>query len=268
MLKNIGRKTMDKTSLGDRMKAYEAATGAVLVPRMPAIIRVDGKAFHSWTKKNLSRINPEYEIESECEMIGGPSPTLHRMMVRTAQGMCTGVQNAVLAYIQSDEISILLRDYDQLNTQQWFGGKVQKIVSVSASMASSYFNLYWTRYGAPFHINDVALFDARVFQIPKEDVTNYFIWRQRDATRNSVNYIARQFFSHKELIGRNVGEVHEMLWSEHGINWDKYDTWMKRGSCVIQSNDKGWMEDDDIPIFTQDREYIEKFANPGSDDEL
>lgn len=253
---------MDKTSLGDRMKAFEAATGNVLVPRMPTIVRVDGKAFHTWTKKNLSDINSELELQSEKSNPGGPSFALHRTMLRGVAGsMCNGMQNAVFAYTQSDEVSILLRDYDQLNTQQWFGGKVQKIVSVAAAMASSYFNFYWSRYKAPQQANEVAIFDARVFQIPREDVTNYFIWRQKDATRNSVNFIARKFFSHKELLGKNGSEIQDMLWREHNVNWNDYETWMKRGSCVC-NNSEGWVSDDNIPIFTQDREYIEQFVRP------
>lgn len=256
---------MDKTSLGDRMKAYEAATGTVLIPRMPTIIRVDGKAFHTFTR----RINEENDPTSRY----GPSEKMHQVMMHTAEALCDEIQNAVLAYTQSDEISILLRDYDDLQTQQWFGGKVQKIVSVSASVAATAFNFFWEgQFGRLRYVNELAQFDARVFQIPKEDVANYFIWRQKDATRNSVQFIARKHFSHKELHGKSNEQIQEMLWKEHDCNWNDYAAWKKRGSCIIKKEERiqvtdqtiygrmKFVEDDHIPIFTADREYIERFV--------
>lgn len=257
---------MDKTSLGDRMKAYENAVGAVLIPRMPTIIRVDGKAFHTFTKKITATNDPS--------SVFGPSVKMHTVMMQTAASLCAQIQNAVFAYTQSDEISILLRDYDNFESQQWFGGKVQKMVSVSASMATAYFNEAWDFYfrqpqssvAQVKQFNDFALFDSRVFQIPKEDVANYFVWRQKDAVRNSINFVARKYFSHKQLHGKNTNEVQEMLWNLRGINWNDFTPWKKRGSCVVPSNkgvwERGVVCHDDIPIFTSDRAYIEKHIFP------
>lgn len=244
-------------NLGTRMKSYEVAVGSILIPRMPTIIRVDGKAFHTFTR----RINETNDPSS----VAGPSKLMNRVMMNTTEFMCRGIQNVALAYTQSDEISFLLRDYDKLESQQWFGGKVQKIASVSAAMAATYFNYFWQQSfpdQKPETVRDLALFDSRVFQIPKEDVSNYFIWRQKDATRNSINFIARKFFSHAQLQGKNTNEIQEMLWSEMGINWNNYATWEKRGSCVIPTQCDGsstWYQDLDIPIFTLDRnrKYIE-----------
>ena len=252
----------DKTSLGDRMKSYEAAVGTVLLPRTPTIIRVDGKAFHTFTK----RITPFNDPSSQF----GPSEMMHKVMMLTAQAMCSQMQNVAVAYTQSDEISFLLRDYDRLESQQWFGGKVQKIASVSASMAAAYFNYMWGQVFDEWqagHIGDIALFDSRVFQIPKDDVVNYFVWRQKDATRNSINFIARKYFSHKRLHGLNTDQVQELLWKEHEINWSHFDNWKKRGACVkpnpdIYSSVAAWVHDDNIPVFTQDRHYIGNFVEP------
>lgn len=234
------------------MKRYEHSVGPVVVQRMPVIIRVDGKAFHTWTKQALTK-NQD-----------GPSEDMHQAMVKTAAELCEQVQNCVLAYTQSDEISLLLRDYDTIDTQQWFGGTVQKMASIAAAIATSAFNGV-TEDFAPTTVP--ALFDARVFNVPKEDVANYFVWRQQDATRNSLNYIARQYFSHKQLQGKGKADVHEMLYQQHGINWNNYESWKKRGSCIkhnlwlpdqkplLFSN---FTEDTNTPIFSQERNYIEQ----------
>lgn len=234
------------------MKDYERVTKHALTPRMPTIIRVDGKAFHTFTK----RLNKD--VDPSCAT--GPSEKMHAVMARTTRAMCNQMQNVALAYTQSDEISFLLRDYDKLETQQWFGGKIQKIASVSAGMASAYFNFFWNdeMETEPAGLKDVALFDARVFQIPKEDVTNYFVWRQKDAVRNSINFIARLYFSHKELHKRDIKNVQEMLWQVHHINWNDFDVWKRRGSCIVPNDvPSGWVEDDNTPIFTKKREYID-----------
>lgn len=244
----------DKTSLGDRMKAYEVATGPVLVPRMPTIVRVDGKAFHTFTKRITADNDPSSEF--------GPSELMYNVMSETARIMCKQMQNVTLAYTQSDEISFLLEDYSTLEKQQWFGGKVQKIASVSASMATAYFNRLWERDFGCTHAwpEAQALFDSRVFQVPKEDVVNYFIWRQKDATRNSINFVARKYFSQKKLHGLNTDQVQELLWQDTGVNWNDLETWKKRGACVYKCEvDSGWTIDGDIPIFTQDRRYVEQF---------
>jgi len=242
----------DKTSLGDRMKRYEQSVSGLLIPRTPTIIRVDGKAFHTFTRKLTSKVDPS------CAT--GPSADMHKIMMAVANALCSQIQNCVFAYSQSDEISFFLRDWDELGTQQWFGGKVQKIVSISAAMASVYFEVLWRNHWihahptmVPTELPQQPLFDARVFQLPKEEVTNYFIWRQKDATRNSINFVARLYFSHKQLDGKNTSEVQDMLYNEHNVNWNDLATWKKRGACVVDG-----VLDDEIPIFTQDRSYIDR----------
>lgn len=234
---------MKRDSLGDRMKGYESVSKLKLTRRTPAIIRLDGKAFHTWTKQ-LHQYDPTLEM-------GPYSLLMHDAMATTAWYLVQHIQNARLAYVQSDEISILLNDWGKLNTDAWFDNSVQKIVSVAASMATAKFNLAITdqQNFSP----TMAMFDARVFNLPKEEVTNYFVWRQQDATRNSINMLAQFYFSHKELQGKNVSQVQDMLMLDKGVNWNDVATWAKRGYCAVQSR-----RDDEIPIFTQDRDYIEK----------
>lgn len=245
-----------KNQLGNRMKKYEQAVGSTIIQRMPAIIRVDGKAFHTWTKC----------LENRNKR---PDQFFHNVMVLTAQEMCENIQTAVFAYTQSDEISILLRDYDNIATEQWFNGNVQKIVSIAAALATEHFNYQTSNIPAKAK----ALFDARVFSIPKDDVVNYFIWRQQDATRNSINFIARYYFSHKQLHGKSKEQVQDMLFSEHGINWNDYKPWEKRGSAIhpsiygkhYQPNHteySKWVEDLNTPLFTADRVYLNDFLEP------
>jgi tRNA(His) 5'-end guanylyltransferase len=245
---------MDKTSLGDRMKDYEACSQSTLLRRTPVIIRVDGKAFHTFTKQFDTSKDPFNDI-------------MHNAMTRTAQAMMQFMQNAQIAYTQSDEISILLRDWDKHETQQWFGGKLQKVVSVSAAMATGYFNFFLEDYQDAHYVGAVPLFDSRAFQLPKEEVANYFIWRQQDATRNSVQMLGRHYFSHKEMNGKNVSEIQDMLMTQHNVNWNDIDTWKKRGTCVIPNPNRfdsssAWYQDEEIPIFTKDRDYIESRLMP------
>ena len=252
---------MDKTSLGDRMKGYEGNTKRFLLGRTPVIIRVDGKAFHTFTR----RIHEDNDPSSTY----GPSEKFHEAMVMAMIAGCEQFQNCVLAYTQSDEISFLLKDWTNIESQQWFNGNVQKIASVAASTVTAYFNYEFAQQ-FPNVAWPPALFDTRVFNVPKEEVTNYFIWRQNDATRNSVQSIGRKHFSHNQMANKSNEEIQEMLWREHDCNWNDYMTWKKRGSCAIKvitgigipntevAMRSHWERDESIPIFTQNREYIEK----------
>lgn len=267
-----------KDSLGDRMKNYEGISRIYLTKRMPVIIRIDGKAFHSFTK-GFSR--PFDEI-------------LIKAMQETAKYLCKNVMGCKVAYTQSDEISLLLEDYERIETQPWFENNLQKIVSVSASMATMAFNRAFAnavneRYSYYTGINadewagsteefdklfdnyfariGTAMFDSRVFILPKEEVCNYFIWRQQDATRNSIQMVAQSLFSHRQLQNKNCDQLQEMMFQEHNINWNDYQTVYKRGSCVTKEryteNDVArsrWVVDTNIPIFTQDRNYIDRLV--------
>lgn len=262
-------------SLGDRMKTYEGVTRTHLVRRTPVIIRIDGKAFHTFTRG----FNRPFDN------------ILINAMWETCKYLCANIQGCKIAYAQSDEISLLLTDYEKVTTSSWFDNNIQKMVSVSSSMATMAFNrafiegvndecIQHNLHGDDVHPNICALtrhvqkmgsamFDSRVFNIPKEEVCNYFIWRQQDASRNSVSMVASSKFSHKQLHCKSVNEMQEMLFQEKGINWrNDYPTYEKRGACIVKETYKleetdsirsRWIVDKDIPIFTQDREYIEKF---------
>lgn len=254
-------------SLENRMKAYEHITRNYLTRRIPVIIRVDGKNFSTFTK-GLKRPFDD---------------KLHEVMEATTKLLLSNIQGCKLAYTQSDEISLLLTDYDTIETDAWFGYNIQKIASISASMATLYFNRTWENmcdeYASELaeawnvskedteYLNIIdskrlrAMFDSRVFSLPKEEVCNYFIWRQQDATRNSIQSVGQTYFSPKELLGVNMGELQDKLFTEKGINWNNFPTKYKRGSCVYRDIEtKEVVEDFEIPIFTQDRNYIEKFV--------
>lgn len=264
-------------SLGDRMKEnYENRSKTYLVRRMPVIIRLDGKAFHTFTK-GLKK--PYDEV-------------FHKTMNDTMKYLCENIQGCKLGYTQSDEITLLLTDYDTLTTAAWFDYSVQKMCSVSASMATMAFNKYLrenTEYYFMEHswdedylailslaITKGAMFDSRCFNIPIEEVTNCFIWRQQDATRNAIQMLGQCNFSHKALQNKSCNDIQDMLMLEKGINFNDMPTEFKRGVCCIKeeyypeptpgyencevdatSVRTRWVIDKEIPIFTQDRKYIE-----------
>lgn len=227
---------MERSALGDRMKGYyEDRYRASLPRRTNTIIRVDGKAFHTLTR-------------------GLPRPFCDdfiQTMQSTAKYMCETIQGVKLAYVQSDEISLWLTDYDDIKTDAWFDGNIQKICSVSAATATVAFNQL-------SKLGKMALFDSRVFVIPElEEVVNYFIWRQKDAERNSINTVAQSLYSPKELHGVTIQQAHELLHAK-GKNWNDYPVSHKRGSCVIKQD--GYWVVTEPPIFTADREFIKSRA--------
>lgn len=225
-------------------------------------------------------------------------------MQETAKYLCENIQGCSLAYTQSDEISLLLIDYQRFETSAWFDYEIQKMCSISASMATMAFNRIfvesYNKWGSGRHSDynpneDVdeflklekvyskafkngAMFDSRVFNIPREEVTNYFYWRQLDASRNSIQMVGQANFSHKELQHKSCNDIQDMLMTQKGINWNDFSTYQKRGSCVVkedyldatpESTDSElirshWIIDKHIPIFKgEGREYIERFVNVG-----
>lgn len=213
-------------------KNYEGRSRTFLVRRMPVILRLDGKAFHTYTR-GLDKPFDEGLIED---------------MQETAKFLCSEIQGAKMAYVQSDEISILLTDYDKLTTDAWFDYNVQKMVSISASMASAKFNqLRLQRLRTPkfmdevgqfdfsnLQLNSLAYFDSRAFNVPKEEVANYFLARQKDATKNSVSMLAQSLYSHKELFKKNDSEMQEMCFQK-GHNWNDLHYSKKRGSTILKT---------------------------------
>ena len=215
------------------MKMYESASQVKLTRRMPMIIRIDGKAFHTFTK-GMDKPFDEQLIKA---------------MQQTTKYLVNNIQGCKLGYTQSDEISLLLTDYDNFDTEAWFDKKLQKIVSVAASMATAYFNTF------QLNKDKFAMFDARAFIIPKEEVANYFVWRQQDWTRNSIQMVAYTNFPVKSLNKISCKELQNKLLTEKDINWNDFDIYLKRGTCVTINEGI----DLNIPIFTEEREYIEKF---------
>ena len=278
--------------LGDRMKQYESRNQYWLQRRTPVIVRVDGKAFHTFTRGFQKPFD---------EVLGNA-------MVRTMEYLCKNIQGCVFGYTQSDEITLLLIDYQTFETDAWFDYEVQKMCSIAASMATMRFNKafsarvhLWAKEHdiAPIaylnegkdeqllklydtYINALtkgAMFDARVFNIPKEEVANLVYWRQLDATRNSIQMVGQSNFSHRELHGKSCNMIQDMLLTEKDINWNNFETYKKRGSCCVKSNttctfatenEDGtvttgsserphWYIDLEIPIFkSEGREYIDK----------
>lgn len=255
---------MKNDSLGDRMKGYEAVAKGILVPRMPVVLRIDGKAFHTYSKGFKK---PSDELMSYA-------------MKDTMKYLCEHIQGCVLGYTQSDEITLVLVDYKELNTTPWFDNEIQKLCSVGASMATMAFNRYFYMYASQWvaqanslvgdidsirfkaikrALNMGAMFDCRCFNVPVDDVTNCLLWRQNDATRNSIEALGRAYFSHKELYQKNGSAIQDMLHEKFGINWNDCPTEYKRGCCCIKDDEGKWFIDTEIPIFKGDgRDYIEK----------
>lgn len=276
--------------LGLRMKTfYEQIPKTRLMRRCPVMIRIDGKAFHTFTKGFQK---PFDEV-------------LIKTMQDTMKYLCENIQGCVFGYTQSDEITLVLIDYKKLNSEAWFDYEIQKMCSVAASMATKAFGKAFERnvyeackdvvsdteyirallYGEYPNLDNKTLLiylkalykgaetDARCFNIPKEEVTNCVYWRQLDATRNSIQMVGQANFSHKELHGKTCNMIQDMLHEQKGINWNNFDTYLKRGSCcikVIVSESDGmntaarskWIIDKNIPIFKNEgREYIEQLIN-------
>jgi len=271
-----------RDELGDRMKRnYENRTRILLPRRTYTLIRVDGKAFHTYTRG--------------CERPFDAG--LIEDMNSTAEYLCKNIQGAKIGFVQSDEISILMTDFDKLDTDAWFDGNIQKIVSVASSMATAKFNqLRMLRYSRNRFTEDgenrlsletavqfdnwllelaklkLAEFDARTYTIPsKTEVMNYFIWRQQDTVRNSISSVAQSLYSAKELHGKNMNEQQEMI-HEKGQNWNDYAPTEKRGRFVykqsydISENITGgekvtrsrWVTVA-CPTFTQEPEFLDNF---------
>lgn len=279
-----------KDPLGDRMKDfYEDRTRYKLARRTNTIIRIDGKAFHTYTK-GLQRPFDQGLMED---------------MNKTTEYLCQNIQGAKFGYVQSDEISILITDYDDITTHAWFDGNLQKMASIAASLATAKFNQLrmarstWEGSDIAGSLDQdgienfkLAMFDARVFQIPyQEEVINYFIWRQQDATRNSISSVAQSLYSAKELHGKKTSDMQEMIFQK-GINWNDYSPREKRGSVIRKVEKKFvrketaakitekevvipessvytrsvWEADTETPIFSQEKGYL-RWLMPKSQDD-
>lgn len=302
--------------LGCRMKTfYEQIPKTKLMRRCPVAIRCDGRSFHTFTRKFQK---PFDEV-------------LIKTMQETMKYLCENIQGCVLGYTQSDEITLILVDYKKLTSSAFFDYEVQKICSITASMATMAFNKFLKENIDEYSLNNMgtsfilhgetgrlsdkeknilknimiyeeayhkgAMFDARCFNIPKEEVTNLVYWRQLDATRNSIQMVGQANFSHKELQNKSCNDIQDMLMTQKGINWNNLPTYQKRGSCCVKENhfienEKGtqicfpegcsdpfedeetltgvyrssWTIDTQIPIFKgEGRDYIDRLIYVGED---
>lgn len=282
--------------LGTRMKTFYESTPKIhLMHRCPVAIRLDGRAFHTFTKG----------FQKPFDKI------LMKSMQETMQYLCENIQGCVFGYAQSDEITLILVDYKNLTSTAWFDYDVQKVCSIAASMATMAFNNIFSKYVKKFDlelayndngidteenrklleiytkaVNKGAMFDARCFNIPKEEVANLIYWRQLDAMRNSVQAVGQANFNHKELQGKSCADIKEML-KEKGVDWDSLSLECQRGSCCVKNVitvkkeqivfpsgkktvvptvrlrdtsklERAWVIDKEIPIFKgEGRKYIE-----------
>lgn len=220
--------TVKNDDLGQRMKiSYEQRTQTSLLRRMYTVIRVDGKCFSQYTRGLDKPFDRAFMSDMDS----------------TAIYLCENIAGAKCGYVQSDEISILMTDFDTLSTQGWFDYKVQKMVSVSASLATAKFNQLrmfrnveatWEEPLTAIESTKLAQFDSRVFQLPdRSETINYFRWRQKDAVRNSISSVAQSLYSHKELFGMNTDQMQEMCFQK-GINWNDFTFGEKRGRGIYK----------------------------------
>ena len=250
--------------IGTRMKRYESSFRPTMPPKSIVVVRVDGRAFHTFTRGLEKPFDNRFR----------------EAMLQTAQALCKAMPNAKLAYTQSDEISILLWDNDSVETQPWFDNDLSKLVSLSASLATVHFN----RVIPADWASKLPHFDARAFILPNpEEAVNYLLWRQQDATRNSIQMAARSLFSQKEVQGKNVSELMDMMFLQKGVNWDSYPTMNKRGACVVYQPGESameriqtalvgataipprrgaWVVDYETPLFSKDRAYVTERLKP------
>lgn len=245
----MSKKQFKKDALGNRMKCYESVNKTYLPKRMPVIVRIDGNAFHTYTK-------------------GFDKPfdnTLLEVFWETCKYLGENVMGAKLIYHQSDEISILIRNDDNLETEPWFDNSVEKIVSLTASLATAKFNeLMRLKYPE----KKLALFDSRVFILPEDEVSNYFKWRQMDAMRNSISMVAQSEFSHKSLQGLNSKQLVERLAEERNIHfYDDIEVYKQRGAVLTrEENELGrhvWTVDKEMPNLLEDDSVMKPFVKLG-----
>ena len=204
----------DNDSLGDRMKGYENNTcGIKLLPRIPVMARLDGKGFSKFTK-GLKRPYDE---------------RLSNLMVETTKYLVKET-NANCGYTQSDEITLVWYS-DTYESKIYFDGRLFKMISDLAAMASVFFNRKLNEY-LPEKAHLMPRMDCRVWNVPNADeAANTFLWRELDATKNSISMAAQEYYSHKELHGKDGNEKQEMLFQK-GINWNDYPSFFKRGSYI------------------------------------
>lgn len=287
-------------NLGTRMKEfYEEIPKTKLMRRVPVAIRIDGKAFHTFTRN----------FQKPFDLV------LMQSMQETMKYLCENIQGCVFGYTQSDEITLILIDYQKFTSSAWFDYEVQKICSIAASMATMAFNKFFKESYEEFQQNCAieyevngtygpgteqyrlceaykaayekgAMFDARCFNIPKEEVANLIYWRQLDATRNSIQMVGQAYFSHKELQNKSCNDIQNMLLTQKDVNWNSFPIDCKRGAACIKTSEEvmtmdfptalgkplrgvltcsGWKIDKEMPVLKEDWNYINQFIYVGEE---
>jgi len=229
-----------KDELGQRMKRdYEDALRLIVPRRTHVVVRIDGRGFHQFA----SALERPY-----CQPLADA-------LDQAAIQLCSEMIGCLFAYGQSDEYSFVLSDMEPHDAALWFDGNVQKIVSVSASIFTGAFN-------KAFGGEKAAAFDSRLLVIAqRSEVEKYLLWRQLDASANSLNMLASAHFAHKELLGKSTAEKHELLHRKN-VNWAKQATDFKRGRAVVREPGGGWRIDREIPIFNREPGYLEAALGP------
>lgn len=263
---------MDKTSLGNRMKQYEASFNQKLPPRIPLMLRLDGVGFSKMVKK--WKCKKPYDLR------------LANAMQQASLALAEKISGTCLVYSQSDEITMLIRDDMSNDTQPWHGKKINKILTIASTTAANAFNYYF--FGPEYcdsqpKLSYLAEFDCRSYIVPEHEIFNSILWRQQDCTKNSISMLAQTLFSHKNLHKKSGSEKQDMMMIEHGVNWNDMPTAFKRGFCVknvevpkqVPKRDENhkviegefetvnrnkWVIDLEPPIFTKDRNYINQYA--------
>lgn len=245
-----------KDSLGDRMKEYERRNQYYLQKRTPVIIRLDMRAGHTFTKG----------LQKPFDSI------FMNSMIVTMENLCEEVQNCIFGYTQSDEITLVLVDYYNLNTAAWFEYRTDKLCSISGSLATYYFTKNFAENAKRIIsvnsnsdyvltlekcLNRLSIFDARCFNLPKEEVTNCLYWRQLDAVRNSIQALGQSMFSHRQLMNKSCKDIKEMC-EEHGCAWENLPIYKQRGTCCRREEGE-WITNYTMPLLVKEnREYLEE----------
>jgi tRNA(His) guanylyltransferase len=230
-----------KDNLGNRVKGYENCSRYYLQRRTPVILRIDGQHFSSFTK------NCKKPFDG----------ALNNAMVTSAMMTAENMQGFKLAYHQSDEVTFFLSDWETFETCAWFDNNLAKLQTITASMFTAYFNDNYPKYkedqhssywidNPPLKYEDMpdfkyedglAFFDCRAFNVPKEEVANMFLWRQKDWHRNSIQMLGRSQFSQKQLHGKNMEQIKALL-LEKGQDWENLPDEYKNGTFIVNNNGK------------------------------
>jgi len=259
-------------ALGDRMKRYEEVSKISLMRRTPVIVRLDGKAAHTFTRGFIKPFDDKFFLPS---------------MRETMKALCENIQGCVFGYTQSDEITLFLKDWQHLDSDAFFSNEVQKICSITASMATLHFNKIFTskvfnaekarienidnavifdseeQRNAYVKAAQVGLmFDSRCFNVPKEEVVNNFIWRQNDAARNSILSYGQHLIGKKKTIGMKCKDIVTVT-REMDKDWNILPDYDKRGvycrTISVERNGacrKEWIIGYDTPDFRKENEII------------